>query len=302
MQSCGYIVAGARRPLPGPWIAGTWRRDPATGLWSCVPVVGASLLTNGDFSAWTGDNPDWWSVYAEDANNYTTQNPAGQCQIVSNGTITGVYKIGLLTAYTWYLVDFDLKAVVAGSLSVAFSGDANRQYNTPADGLFFISRAGVSLNVYFRRYSGATNVTIDNLLIKPLTLSSLIAMRNYGTPNIASFGAPVVVPAGYQNGVIGWATPDYLNGIWAYHNRTNILLEKCVNGVYTTLINTAAAYADNRLPTIVRVNPTTYQVWYNGVQVEANQTISDAGIINNTWFSLFSTGGGTVGDPVVVYA
>jgi hypothetical protein len=68
--------------LPGEWTGATWAIS--SGVAVNTPTVGSEILTpNNDFSAWTGDNPDNWSIYSapEDANNYVTENPAGQAQI-----------------------------------------------------------------------------------------------------------------------------------------------------------------------------------------------------------------------------
>jgi len=40
--------------------------------------LGAELLTNGDFSAWTGDNPDGWTVYESPPTREVTEVGAGE--------------------------------------------------------------------------------------------------------------------------------------------------------------------------------------------------------------------------------
>ena len=86
------------------------------------------------------------------------------------------------------------------------------------------------------------------------------------------------------------ATPA--NFLIAYHDTTNANLVKCVGGVYTSLISAAAAYAGSATIRLI-----TYRVgadlmarlYYNNAFIGAEQTVSDAGIIDNTIHGLFST-------------
>ena len=69
-------------------------------------------------------------------------------------------------------------------------------------------------------------------------------------------------------------------------------LHKVVNGVLTTLItNTYAAFVAGAYLE-VRCDGNTISLWYNNVQVGANQTVNDAGILNNKIHGVFSTDGG----------
>lgn len=47
------------------------------------PLYGPELIVNGDFSTWTGDNPDGWTVVGEDATHQVTQ-VAGGARYLSN--------------------------------------------------------------------------------------------------------------------------------------------------------------------------------------------------------------------------
>ena len=76
-----------------------WAKAYGTG-----ETLGSELVTNGDFSAWTGDNPNGWSV-AEvgDATSNVTENPAGKCNIISDGTFTAVYQAPLASSRLYKL-------------------------------------------------------------------------------------------------------------------------------------------------------------------------------------------------------
>jgi hypothetical protein len=79
-----------------------------------------------------------------------------------------------------------------------------------------------------------------------------------------------------------------LNFVIGYLFRGFAFLDKCVNGVYTILALGSATYASGKILKIVRTG-TTYRLSYDGVQMGTDQTISDAGITDNTICGLFST-------------
>lgn len=66
------------------------------------------------------------------------------------------------------------------------------------------------------------------------------------------------------------------------------LLYQCSNGVFTLKQNTVITYAADAQVEIRHTASTTYQIWYNGVQVGTDQTISDAAINTNTLYAQFS--------------
>jgi hypothetical protein len=50
--------------------------------------LGPELITNGDFSAWTGGNPDGWTV-TEDATDTVTQDGANNIVVLTDGGSIG---------------------------------------------------------------------------------------------------------------------------------------------------------------------------------------------------------------------
>jgi hypothetical protein len=81
--------------------------------------------------------------------------------------------------------------------------------------------------------------------------------------------------------------------VFAIHNRTNAQLWKCVAGVYTKLVDVAAAYANDRKVRIERPFGFEYTLKYNAVQIGTTQTIANPTIISNTIHGAFSTGDGS---------
>jgi len=58
---------------------------------SFVDASGPELTTNGDFADWTGDDPDSFTVGAEDANNYITEASGGNAARIVSDQSAAVY-------------------------------------------------------------------------------------------------------------------------------------------------------------------------------------------------------------------
>jgi hypothetical protein len=90
------------------------------------------------------------------------------------------------------------------------------------------------------------------------------------------------------------------NYVIAYHDGTNVRLDKVVATATTNVVTAVAAFAaDARL--IVRKRGTEYYIWYNGAYI-GSSTISDAGIISNAIHGLYSDGNNADMDDLVIYA
>jgi hypothetical protein len=149
---------------------------------------------------------------------------------------------------------------------------------TAAGGYNLIRSAATSASLYF-----------DDASLKALTLASLFASIN-SDQNDVRVQAEATLTINTQAGVVvnldsAVAPANFVIG---FHNGVSAKLVKCVAGIYTELITAVAAYGAGRVVQ-VRKSGTTYQLYYNGVQIGADQTINDAGIINNTIHGLFST-------------
>jgi hypothetical protein len=143
-------------------------------------VLGAELTTNGDFSAWTADNPDWWTASGESGSDpmFTQVAPSGapgtgacRCYRTQPG-VMHLNKDSLLTVGKVYKVEFDL-VVVAGGLSISNYG--NTLESIPGYGIFTTSGrktayfTAISSIIYFYPDYNGADVTIDNITIKEVT-------------------------------------------------------------------------------------------------------------------------------------
>jgi len=133
-------------------------------------------------------------------------------------------------------------------------------------------------------------VVVDDCSAKALVLSELFASVDDAATSDVVISADVTLTAGTQAGIVmnldDETTPA--NFVIGYHDGTNARLEKCVAGVYTSVINVAAAYAAGATLVVIK-DDTDYSLYYNNVKIGATSTISDAGIVSNTKHGLFST-------------
>lgn len=150
--------------------------------------------------------------------------------------------------------------------------------------------------------AGATYAgTVDNVTYEPLTLNTLIAGINTAHKD-AIVKAKITDTSIYHwEGVVAnvdsLSTPKYFLVAALLQNGPNrqVLMLKCVNGVYTYISGGTVSYVAGKEVEIrtrrdgANLLATPY---YNGVATSVEQTISDAGIVDNTIHGIFSTSNG----------
>lgn len=255
-----------------------------------VPVLGAELLTNGNFSAWSGDNPTGWTIFGTETGAAYVTESAGRARIVSAGDTMGILQRPFV-AGTWYALSIDVVSIT-GALRVIESGTATPlAADLAAAGTRnIVARGNGTGSLLIYRWTTPVDAIIDNVSLKPITLASMFLTRDYTTH--ATTKARATVIAGTRAGVVANldSATSPANFVIASHDGTTARLTKCVGGTYTELISTTVAYSAGAFVEIRRLAGTnTYQLWYNGSQVGTNQTISDAGIVSNTLHGLFNT-------------
>lgn len=137
-----------------------------------VASYGDELITNGDFSSWTGDDPDDWTILFEDVNNYIAED-SGKCQIVSNNS-AGIAAFQIVTTVgNYYKISLDVKTVTAGSIKI--SDFTTQNYVTG------INSVGVK-NYYIQATSTiigfdkgeACDIVLDDFSVKQITNAALV--------------------------------------------------------------------------------------------------------------------------------
>jgi hypothetical protein len=144
-----------------------------------------------------------------------------------------------------------------------------------------------------RQSAASASLYYDDVSVKQLTFSELITPVETNSADVLSDVAITGVN-GYQAGLVlrldSISSPaNYLLALlWQNAGGAGVGLYKCVAGTYTQLITAAVTYvAGATLRGIC--DGSAVSVFYNNLLVGTTQTVSDAGILNNTLHGLFST-------------
>jgi hypothetical protein len=247
-----------------------------------TPTTGSDIIANGGFDAdtnWTKETG--WTISGGAAHGNTT------------GT-TYIYQTASFTNSRWYQTIFTTLNYTSGTYRIYFGSLWPGKLRT-GNATFTETGRQITSDIY---YMEGVNLhgDVDNISVNQLTLSTLFATVPAGVSSVDA-RTNLTVNTGTQAGLIlnldSASTPAYF--VIAYHDGTNVRLEKVVNGTYTTLINTAATYSAGAQLQVIK-NGNLYKLFYNGTQRGADQTISDAGIVSNTIHGVFSTYSGNTVD------
>lgn len=140
------------------------------------------IVVNGDFSAWTNDNPNNWAVAGEVGDDPMVNEVGegeghggagtGYCNIyTSDGTLIYIYQIIAVVQGKRYIVSIDVNLVAAGGLKVTEGGAAfaDKEYTTTGVKTFEFTANdnSITLNVYRKFGVGECDVTFKDIIIKP---------------------------------------------------------------------------------------------------------------------------------------
>jgi hypothetical protein len=290
------------QPTPSrSWIGATWTI--ASNVAVNMPTQGVELLTNGDFATWTGDDPDNWVIAGEvGADPEVSEVGSGQghggvgtglCNLYSSATFSAPeISQDSLSSHTFYQISVTIDTANSLILVVGL-GSTAAEPRTTLSGVgtyVFTEKSAVLTTINIRGSDLPTDMTIDDISAKALTLSSLFATIETNTADVMVDVDIVIDPDGTQAGVVlnldDAASPA--NFLICHHDGTNAKLEKCVAGTYSTLIDTATAFSAGATSRVIKDDEEA-RVFYNNAVVGTVQTVSDAGIIDNTLHGMFST-------------
>lgn len=275
------------------WTGSTWAI--VSGKAVNTPTLGAELFANGSFAvdaSWT-KGTGWTigsGVASHAAGNATTiyqsVGPVGRwIQMVWTLTRTA----GTFNAYAG-------NPTIGVGMSVSRSSSA-----TYTDTV--LQRSATLTG--FRATDTAAAGTVDNVSAKLLTTASMFATVPTSTPGvIAKAGVTITAgnPAGLVLALDSASTPA--NYILCFVDGTKCILDKCVGGTITNLINANVTYvagATMQVSTTISGGSLLVNVTYNGSTVGTQQTVSDAGIVSNTIHGMFSTYSGNSLDNFYLY-
>lgn len=281
------------------WSAG----DVAANKLVITPTLGSELLTNGNFSAWSGDNPTGWTVANETAPNIeVTQRSAlqlhadspagtGACNYyvdAANQATNLQIRQTILTVDSWYSTFVEVTAFSVGALFIQ-DANSNMSRNIQAVGSF--PNTGRATSTVFRlrgNTSSARDFTFDNVSVKAITLSTMFGTQTLTyVPRVIS--TAITRSASTQAGVVHYS--DDNNWVAAYLDGSgNIVLLKRVGGTYTQVATASVVYvADNVLELRYSPSAQTYEVSYGGVTRITAQSVTDAVFTTAQKAGVFST-------------
>lgn len=145
--------------------------------------LGAELLTNGDFSAWTGDNPDGWTVLGESGGDpeVTERDPGqthadtktvgGAANLYNTAGSVDISKSSVISLAKWHEFGGEITARASGSLRFSNYNGIDVENLTAITRHRFIRRNnGVGKHWKIEK-AGAGDLTIDDVFLKRITLN-----------------------------------------------------------------------------------------------------------------------------------
>jgi hypothetical protein len=162
-------------------------------------ALGRDVVINGDFANWTADDPDNWTVTeVGDATSNVTENPAGECQIISDGTLAQIRQ-DVLVAGKSYDITIVVSARTSGTISVQvgsveiadISNTGTFNYSPTADSpIFLIKRKG----------GVGCNMTLGSVSIKQTNIAASSAFSTPGDNPLdgANTNVSILQPSGLR--------------------------------------------------------------------------------------------------------
>ena len=161
-------------------------------------VLGSDLVTNGDFSAWSGaadpnNVPTSWTVNNNDATNFV-QDSTSKARIISDGgTALLLFQSSLLEDGKRYRLTLDATSEGAGigagiKLQTLLAGDIGSVSSIGAHSFVFTA-TGTVLRIFRESAGQVTDITIDNVEVKEFSLDPLYRFILLVTPPPTTSGA-----------------------------------------------------------------------------------------------------------------
>lgn len=290
----------------GGLLGATWARD-GNGRAYNTPTRGAELLADGGFENWlSATNATSWTESAAG-----TSSVNREATIIHGGTYAARFDIDAsnnaasvtgssgAAVGTWLYIDWWTRASAGGktlrmatgaqSLTIRDPGTAWTNY---IDTFRVVAVGDANIVPGYRVSAASASLYIDDVSVKPLSVPTLHAYR-LGTSNAQIAAARVnALTTGTQAGAFALVDnpSNPQNGIYAYHDGVGVTMDKLVNGVWSTVVpRVTLAFSADMDVSPVPIGGNQWQLWAGGSQRGSTVTISDASIVNNLYYGLFST-------------
>lgn len=299
------FTALADGALPAPLSGATWAV--ASGAAKNTPTESATKIANGDFETWSSatDAGSWTEGLAgtSTVNRDGTDQRSGtfcarldvdasnsQVQVfqapsgVSVGDFTrlvGYMKSNIAAKLAFLAQDNQRNSNNFYTLTTSYAEYALCSYVTTLAGYNIVLRRGGTNS--FSQY-------MDDFTLNVLTKTTLYSTANLSVADVVTKANWTVLTgtlAGVIMNVDDISNPQNYVMLLVNGATNTYFLWKVVAGTLTQVATGVSSYVAGAAVEL-RKSGTTYQVFYNGVQKGTDQTISDAGIINNTIHGMVS--------------
>jgi len=145
-------------------------------------TYGPELITNGDFTAWTGDDPDDWIVDAEDGSNYITEHVDGARLVSDASAALYMRQTATTTAGKWYEVSITVSNYVEGDVRFGWDDESNVNLGVTGNGTYKILKLATDTGStvrLFRDNSGATDLVYSEVSVKEIPDYAVSAPSDY---------------------------------------------------------------------------------------------------------------------------
>lgn len=275
-----------------------------------VPVVGPELLTNGGFSAWTGDDPDGWTVTGEsgsdpemterdpDQHHADTKTTGEAANFYSSATAYPRLSQAVLVDGDYYQVSCIGAAPLAGNIQVYLGGYIG-EFSISTYSLSKTSRAtGTSFEL---RPSGAIDYTVDSASVKKLPFSTLLRSVALSAGQVIA-QVNLTLTAGMDGGLVinldSATNPQ--NCIRVFYGRLygKVYAQEMINGVWQSdSFAVTATYSAGAQFEVRRIGNAIY-VWYNKTYIGTfTATVANT----NTAHAVFLTDNDSYVDNFIVW-
>ena len=273
--------------------------------------TGTSRLTNGDFESWSSptDADNWIETIAggSTVNRDGVEQRSGtyccRLDIDAGNNNAEINQIPTVALGGWLSTGWWLKSSAASGKSalILHKNQYPENYAVYLTNSYqnftqsSVKRLAAGFGVGVRKLSAASSsIYIDDVVTTEHNTSSLVATVEAGASDVTVKagwtlpGNPDSPLAGVIMNADSATNPVNYVVFLVNGDRNNSYLFKIVGTTVTQVATTAITYADGANVEL-RKSGTTYQMYYNGAQVGANQTISDSELVDNTIHGMFST-------------
>ena len=143
--------------------------------------LGNDLVTNGDFSNWTGDNPDNWTVNGETSDNTISQSGNAVRMIFTTGDALYIEQ-NILTANKTYKVTIDCTAISSGAFRVQDTNETDEfpinPINATGSYVGYFKATGTALRIF---RNAAVDATFTNVTCREVLGNNGIMLSMTGT-------------------------------------------------------------------------------------------------------------------------